>query len=299
MKDGYYVIDAHVHTYKTKEIGLQAQSGNGSAGLYGTPEELLGLMDEYGIDQAVQLNMTPARSMFEAARGKLEPGAGEEAIEAIREKITGRIKRRNEWTCGLAMENESLIPFPSVDPLMGTEAMVAEVEDKAENFGAKGIKIHPAEGNFFPDEDSLWPVYETAQRLGLPIISHGGLFASDKPYAQPKNFTRVLEDFPDLTLVIAHLGQNYFEESTDLAERFPQLNFDTSAVFPAAERPLSLSDDEAVDLIRKIGVDRVMFGSDYPWFHPGRDLKRFLGLKLTSDEKKSILSENARRILKL
>jgi predicted TIM-barrel fold metal-dependent hydrolase len=99
--------------------------------------------------------------------------------------------------------------------------------------------------------------------------------------------------------VIAHLGQNYFEESTDLAERFPQLNFDTSAAIPATERALLLSDDEAVDLIRKIGVDRVMFGSDYPWFHPGRDLNRFLGLKLTRDEKKSILSENARRILKL
>ena len=299
MKDGYYVIDAHVHTYKTKEIGLQAQGGDGSTGLFGTPEELLGLMDEYGIDQAVQVNMTPARSMFDMAKSALEAGAGEEAIEAIREKITGRVKRRNEWTCQLAMENESLIPFPSVDPLMGTEAMVAEVEDKAENFGAKGIKIHPAEGHFFPDDDSLWPVYETAQRLGLPIISHGGLFMSDKPYTQPKNFTRILEDFPDLTLVIAHLGQNFFEESSDLAERFPQLNFDTSAVFPAAERPLSLSDDEAVDIIRKIGVDRVMFGSDYPWFHPGRDLERFLGLNLTSDEKKAILSENARRILKL
>ncbi|MBW2063055.1 MAG: amidohydrolase [Deltaproteobacteria bacterium] len=295
----YHIIDAHVHTYKTPEIGLQAQAGGGRAGCFGTPDELLKIMDQAGIDLAVQVNMTPAKSMYDAAMAKSAPEEKGSAREEIIEKITGRIQRRNEWTCLMARENPKLVPFPSVDPLMKPEDMTAEIEDKAKNFGAKGLKLHPAEGCYFPDDPILWPVYETAQRLGLPIISHGGLFATDKEYTRPKNFTRVLEDFPELTLVIAHLGLNYWDETLELSKRFSNLYFDTSAAIHGAEGDRPLTDDEAVDLIRKIGVDRVMFSSDFPWFHPGQDLKRFLSLKFTEDEKKAILSENAKRILKL
>ncbi|MBW2092698.1 MAG: amidohydrolase, partial [Deltaproteobacteria bacterium] len=212
---------------------------------------------------------------------------------------TGRVRRRNDWTCQLAKEHPQLVPFPSVDPLMKPEDMVREIEDKFENFGAKGLKLHPAEGCFFPDDPALTPVYETAVRLGLPIIAHGGVFTTDKEYTRPINFTRVLENYPDLTFVIAHLGHGYWNESLEMSKKYPNLFFDTSAAIHGAEGHKPLSDDEAVELIRKIGVDRVMFGSDFPWYHPGQDLKRFLGLKFNEEEKKALLSENARRILKL
>jgi len=61
----------------------------------------------------------------------------------------------------------------------------------------------------------------------------------------------------------------------------------------------ALTDDEAVELIRKIGTDRVLFGTDYPWFNPAWDLKRFVSLGFSDDEKKALLGENARRILKM
>jgi predicted TIM-barrel fold metal-dependent hydrolase len=54
-----------------------------------------------------------------------------------------------------------------------------------------------------------------------------------------------------------------------------------------------------VEFIKEVGVDRVLFGSDFPWFHPGYDLKRFLKLGFAEEEKQSILGENARRILAL
>ena len=59
----YYVIDAHLHTYKTPEIGRQALSGFNAVGCCGTPEELVPIMEKAGISLAVQVNMTPARSM--------------------------------------------------------------------------------------------------------------------------------------------------------------------------------------------------------------------------------------------
>lgn len=177
--------------------------------------------------------------------------------------------------------------------------MVAEIEDKVKNFGAKGLKLHPAEGCYFPDNPVLWPVYETAQRLKIPVISHGGLFLSDKDYTRSINFIKVLDSFPNLTLVIAHLGAGFWDESIDMAKKYLNLYFDTSAAIHGDDVQKPLSDDEAVAIIRKIGIDKIMFGSDFPWYHPGRSLKRVLGLELSEEEKKAILSENAARIYKI
>lgn len=294
----FKVIDAHLHTYKTPEIALQAM-GESRAGCMGTPEELLGIMDEAGIDISVQLNMTPALAMFQAAMEKVPPEDREKARPDLINTMTGRILRRNQWTCDLAAGNPRLVAFPSIDPIMGEDAMVREIEDRAKHDRIKGLKIHPAEGHFFPDAPVLWPMYETAQRLGLPVISHGGAFASDKDYTRPKYFAKVLDDFKDLTLVVAHLGLLYWDEAVSLADTYENVYFDTSAAIHGDDVEKALADDEAVDLICRIGVHRVMFGSDFPWYHPGRALKRVLGLPLSDAGKKAVLAENALRILKL
>jgi len=303
----YYVIDAHVHTYKTPEIGRQALSGFEVVGCCGTPEELVPIMDEAGISLAVQCNMTPARSMFEAAVAGLPEDQLESGRGALAEKISGRIKRRNEWTCRMAQEHEKLVPFLSLDPIMAQGSMVEELLDKIEHFNARGLKIHPGEGRFFPDDQSMWPVYETLEKRGRPVITHGGLDVAnpDPKYARPSAFTKMAEKFPGLHLVIAHLGRDFYEESVEMARRFPNIFFDTSSVIPGDENgePLqghsSLSNDEVVELIRRIGLDRVMFGSDYPWFNPLWDLRRFMKLPFSEDEKKALLAGNAKRILGL
>jgi predicted TIM-barrel fold metal-dependent hydrolase len=295
----YFVIDAHVHTYKTPEIGLQAMAGSGQADCNGTPQELLGIMREAGISKAVQVNMTPVREMYEAAIEKLPEEDRKRGHLEIAGKMGERLKRRNRWTCEMAREHPELVAFPSVDPLMNTEEMVAELESCARECGASGIKLHPAEGHYFPRDERMWPVYAKAQELALPIITHGGLFmmSPDEPYTRPSNFEQILQSFPELTLVVAHMGHGFWDESVELAKKYSNVYFDTSAVVSGVEHLKVLSDDDATELIRQLGVERVMFGSDYPWFNPAIDLKRFLRLPLTPAEKEKILGENAKAIL--
>jgi predicted TIM-barrel fold metal-dependent hydrolase len=303
----FEIIDAHVHTYKTPDIGRQALSGFDASGCCGTPEELVPIMQAAGIRQAVQCNMTPARSMFEAALSGLPSDQVEGARPALLEKICDRIRRRNEWTCRMAQEQPGLIAFISVDPIMGQETMLAELLNKVDNQGARGLKIHPGEGRFFPDDPSLGPVYEIMVERNLPVISHGGLDIAnpDPSYTRPSAFDGVAERYPGLNLVIAHLGNNFFDESVQMAAKYPNIFFDTSAVIPGDENgePLikgnALSNLEAVELIRNIGVERVMFGTDYPWFNPIWDLKRFLKLDFSETEKEALLGGNAKRILGL
>jgi predicted TIM-barrel fold metal-dependent hydrolase len=303
----YEVIDAHVHTYKTPDIGRQALSGFNVSGCCGTPEELTGLMARAGIQQAVQCNMTPAKTMLEASLASIPAEQVESSRPALVEKISGRIKRRNEWTCQMAQAQKSLVAFLSLDPIMGQDEMVAELQDKIDRRGARGLKIHPGEGRFFPDHPSLAPIYEFMEKRGLAVISHGGrdIANPDPNYTRPATLAKIAARYPKLNLVIAHLGKDFFDETVQVAQMHANVFFDTSAVIPGDEagQPMqdisSLSDQEAVSLIRKIGIDRVMFGSDYPWFNPLWDLKRFLKLDFTNAEKKALLVDNAKRILGL
>ena len=113
-------------------------------------------------------------------------------------------------------------------------------------------------------------------------------------YTRPCNFERVLQDFPDLTLIVAHMGiysnfEKYKAEALQIAERFSNVCFDISGVIS----------DGIIELVRKVGTHRVMFGSDYPYHNSGDELRRFLDLRFTESEKTAILGENAKRILKL
>ncbi len=295
----YLIIDAHVHTYKTPKIAAQAMGGAGQAGCSGTPDELLDILHEAGISKAVQVNMTPVREMYEAAVEKLPEDERDGEHPDIAAKMGERLKRRNTWTCEMAREHAELVAFPSVDPLMGTEAMAAEVSRCAGEFKVRGIKLHPAEGHYYPADERLWPAYARMQELGLVVLSHGGLFmlTPDVAYTQPANFEPVLHRFPDLKLVVAHLGHGFWDESVELARKHPNVYFDTSAVISGVERLNIMSNDAFAELIRKLGVDRVLFGSDYPWFSPAASLRHFLQLPLKQDEREQILGQNARNTL--
>ena len=165
--------------------------------------------------------------------------------------------------------------------------------------GAVGIKLHPSSQRFNPDDPNLWPVYAEAELLEMPVVSHGGWFPADpesSEFSRPRAFARILEAFPKLRFVLAHMGQGYIDESLAMAERFPNLHFDSSSVIQGTVEP-ALSDEEAVALLRRFGVERVLFASDWPWFHPLRDLEFIETLALSDAERRLILSENARRVM--
>lgn len=297
----YRIIDAHVHTYQTREIGLQAKQGSNATDYAGTVEELLRAMEKGGITTAVMVNMLPLAEMRLAAVGKLPQDLSEQekerALAAIDERMIARLERRNQWTCLVGHENPSLVPFINLDPLMDEGPMIAEIEAKVNNQGARGIKLHPGSQRFYPSNPRIWPTYRTAEELGLPVVFHGGAFASPEPFARPKYFTEVLRGFPNLTVVMAHIGNGYVDEAVSLAKTFPNLQFDCSALISSAQSTYSSADLAA--LFREIGIERIMFGSDFPWFDPAEAASRLMQLDFTEAEKRQLLSENATRIYRV
>ena len=299
----YLIIDAHIHTYPTPEIGLQAKQADSHSALFGTIDELLPIMDKGQISKAVMVNMTPIADMKDAALARLpQTLSEEERQEAEREidlRLIARLERRNLWTCQVANENPRLIPFIGLDPIMSPELMRNEILDKVKNHGAKGIKLQSAAQRFYPYDPRLGLAYETAVELSLPVIFHSGGMEPLSQFALPQHFAQVASNFPKLTIVLAHLGLGYWDQTMALAKSCPSVNFDCSAAIGITEAEGGLSDDALVSMIREIGVERVMFGSDYHWFDPILSVERLLHLDFRSEEKRLILGENAVRICRI
>jgi predicted TIM-barrel fold metal-dependent hydrolase len=136
--------------------------------------------------------------------------------------------------------------------------------------------------------------------LGLTALSHSGPDRDGAGYAEPAAFADVARAVPGLRLVVAHLGGASWRAVPDLAEAFPAIAFDLSEIVEWTGAPSAPSADELVGLIRRIGVDRVMFGTDFPWYEPGETVKRVRTLPGLSDgEAEAILGANAVRILSL
>ena len=300
---GRQIIDAHVHTYKTPEIGLQAMQGAGQSGCTGTIEEILAVAQRNGIAKVVMVNMTPVADMIDAGVARLpkDLSGAEMAVQVDKIKVDAinRMIRRNEWSCAVAREHPPLVPFFSIDVIMDAEIMAREIDERVKD-GGKGLKLHPASCRYFPNNRAFWPAYKRCEEIGLPVISHSGTFFSGEVhYAQPKFFDEVLAAFPKLTLVLAHMGGGYWDQAVDLAKRYPNVSFDTSAAISGTIGHMNLAKGDEVKLIRQIGVERVMFGSDWPWFDPGRDIEFLKTLDLSDQEKDAIFAGNAARIYKI
>jgi predicted TIM-barrel fold metal-dependent hydrolase len=163
-------------------------------------------------------------------------------------------------------------------------------------------------------------MYSKCQELGIPIISDTGTLSitdsknRDFPkiyYGEPINFTEVLESFPRLTLVMCHLASAFWDERVEMAQRYKNLFFDVSGGFNPPDKVLTNSplvardgrraaaEEDAVRIIRKVGPHRIIFGSDGPGIMVQPAIEQILRLGLTDEEKRMILSENAKRIYRI
>jgi hypothetical protein len=298
-------IDAHVHTYPTREIGRQAMMRTGRTDYGGTPDELLAIMGRAGITHAVMVNMTPFADMMDAALAKLPSEATSaqrsEAEAEAQRTIIGRLQRRNAWTCEVGREHAQLIPFIGLDPSMTETELLEEIETRRAG-GARGIKLHPAAQRFYPNDDRLAPVYARATELQWPVIFHSGAFAlgpGSTTQASLENFPPLLKSFPDLTIVLGHMGFGEFDTCAEIAADFPNAMFDCCFAVNGTEPSPAISDEEAAAGFRKVGIERVMFGSDYPWLDPALDAARIERLPLSAAEKRAVLHDNAARVFGL
>jgi hypothetical protein len=103
----------------------------------------------------------------------------------------------------------------------------------------------------------------------------------------------VAADFPELKIIMAHPGWPWQDEQLAIAMHKENVYIDLSGWSPKHFQPL------LVTYMTKLIPQKFLFGTDYPMLSPQRWLEDFKQLNVTSEVRKMVLGENARRLLRL
>ena len=206
----------------------------------------------------------------------------------------------NEYVAALCGQYpERLIGFASVHPLRNDA--VAVLEQAITQMGLKGIKFHPPLQNFYPNDERVFPVYKKAVELNVPVVFHvgttpfGALAKLDQ--ANPLLLDSVACAFPDLRIMLTHLGTLWHNEAFMVTEKNRNVYIDTAAYVYEIRTLLNN------DLIERVGADKFIFGTDYPMPFGNRAhrMKDFVdciaGLDLSADIKEKIFFRNFEALL--
>lgn len=195
-----------------------------------------------------------------------------------------------------------VIPFGSVDPHRGKEALVI-ARALIADYDVRGFKFHPSQQEFYPDDRLAYPLYELLAEHGLPALFHSGQtgVGSSLPggggirlkYSNPMLLDDVAADFPELPIVLAHPSVPWQDEALAVALHKQQVYIDLSGWSPKYFPP------QLVRYADTLLADKVLFGTDFPLLTPERWLADFDQLAIKDENKPKIMKENAARLLKI
>jgi predicted TIM-barrel fold metal-dependent hydrolase len=265
------IIDFHTHIYPqsvaAKILPAAKRKLKVAVPGMGAPEDLLRMMQE-----------------AEVARSILLPLAkGHDDVSTL-----------NDWVLSVSQENAELTAFGAVHPFM------KDLDDELDRLalhGVKGVKMMPLLQEFYPDDPRCTRLYEALIKRKMILVTHAGRdpLEREEVFGTPERFAGALESFPDLKVVLAHLGglRMWDEVKRYLLPAGGNVYFDTAYV------SFYMGPQEMQELISDIGPERVIFGSDYPWEVPGRAAEIVSNLDLTDQEKMCLLSRNGTRLLNI
>ncbi|MBL7080939.1 amidohydrolase [Candidatus Bathyarchaeota archaeon] len=248
------VIDGHTHF---------AGPGNGFPP--NTVEDLLAIMDGNGIDSIV--TCAPYSSI---GKDRTYDDANRFLVESM------------------SKAPERIIGFLRVNPHLQEHAL-RSIEDGVKNQSFKGVKVHPRNEAFAINSEELaFPIAELASKLKVPILIHTGE-PDTYGFAQPTLVGDLADSFPDLTLIIGHMGKRLYEDAICVARWFENIILETSF----------RSHRDIARAVKRVGADRVVYGSDMPFGVPEIEMMKVRLADITSEEKGLVLGDNMARTLGL
>ena len=218
---------------------------------------------------------------------------------------------------GLPLPNEDIIdicgrsggklsPVITAEPTAeAVEAAIGLAEKNRKEVKAFKVRLGyvnaPAESPVF---DAL---YDYAQSERLPVLFHTGDTASDTgelALSHPLALDRLANRREELTIVLCHFGNPWFEDVAELIYKHPKVYADISGLTTGGG---AYADKFAAWLARKVseaiyfagGPEKVIFGTDYPVTSYPDALDLVNRLEVDEGDKDMILCRNAKRVFGL
>lgn len=256
----YPIIDCHCHVYPDKIAQRAVESIGNFYDLAMFYDGKASTLVEYGSKAGVKHFV-----VFSVATTPSQ-------VQSINNFIAETVKSSNGLMTGLG----TLHP--------DSENIEGDIE-QIKALGLKGVKMHPDFQKFEINSDKCDKIYALCEGV-LPVYLHTG--DSRYSFSNPDNMIPVLEKYPELTVIGAHFGGwSCWKEAAKKLSGYKNFYVDCSSSFDW------FTPDEAAELVRMYGADKVLFGTDFPMWSHEKELKFFFSMKLTDEEQEKILYKNA------
>jgi hypothetical protein len=130
------------------------------------------------------------------------------------------------------------------------------------------------------------PAWELADARELLVLAHtwGG-----SRFDGPEVVRAVAERYPNVRFLLGHACHGDWDAAVRLAQDLPHVYLELTAVF---------DDRGAIEtFVREAGSDRMLFGTDLPWFDPHHAVGVLLNADITDEDRHNICHRNAQRLL--
>jgi predicted TIM-barrel fold metal-dependent hydrolase len=181
---------------------------------------------------------------------------------------------------------ERILGYIGVNPHYPDE-ILPELKQRLKQ-GFVGIKIHPGTHNYKATDNNYHIAYEFAQQNKLFLLSHTWGYDT----CNPKLFIEIAKKYPDVKFLLAHAGggdRQGIEESIEAVKKCGNIYIDITCSL--------LSAYWLEEMVRQIGDERILFGTDCPFLDPRYDLGTVLLSGISDRSKGRILGLNMKKIL--
>ncbi len=196
---------------------------------------------------------------------RLEEAGAERAVGLLYAHRPGMAEELNRWIGDLARRRPMVIPCATVHPR--DEDLRGILLRGRDDHGARLVKQHCHVLGIAPDDLLMFPLYEACIELGLPLNLHVGNGPKLPGYRAPSDTVSgaarteaVLVRYPELRLIVPHLGVLEDQVFLSWLDRFPNLYLDTAMAMVPFLDGLLVGDR------KRLGdhPDRILFGTDFP-----------------------------------
>jgi predicted TIM-barrel fold metal-dependent hydrolase len=236
--------------------------------------------------------------------------AGEVARHRLRRVVFVTGGGNDRLARAVARHPDKFVGFAHHDPFHPDAAR--ELERAVGTLGLRGYKLIAPLLHGRLDDERLAPLWETAERLGIPVLIHFGPLRYQGIVSHPNMSPLMLQDVarahPGIPFVIPHFGCGYPRELLHLAWVCGNIHVDTSGSnewMRWMPYPLTLPGLFRM-FLETVGPARVVFGTDSSWFPRGfavryleDQLRACYEIGCNEEAVRAIFAGNAERLLRL
>jgi hypothetical protein len=165
----------------------------------------------------------------------------------------------NQWAVQFSREKPDCLATATFYPEPDAGKYVASaIAD-----GAQVFKAHVQVGRYQPNDPLLDPVWGAIEDSGTPVVIHCGSGPAPGEHTGPEPIRLLLQRYPRLRLIIAHMGMPEYADFMDICENSADVRLDTTMAFTPFVDELMPFPSSQLNRLRDLG-DRILFGSDFP-----------------------------------